>query len=172
MNSPEHTNDQADVSSTGQSVLLAEYAALRSEIMTRMGLQHQLISLAVIAPGTLAAVAIQSKAAVLILIYPVFGLFLASAWAANDRAVRQGAEYIRVRIEGVLGFMAWESFRQHARKTKPVISLNFLAARGIFLGAEILTIVVGVLLASPQKVPLADILGPFPTSVWVSIRLL
>jgi hypothetical protein len=61
--------------------LITEYSALRSELVKRMELQHQLISLALIAAGTFLSVGLEADSTIMILIYPFLAMFLASAWA-------------------------------------------------------------------------------------------
>jgi hypothetical protein len=137
--------------------LLAEYHALRAEILNRQGIQHQILSLAILAIGTLITVGIQSHQAALALLYPFFAFFLASAWRAQDRGISQIGEYIRVRIENALPSMGWEGFMAKARKKRIIESFTFFAARGVFLGTEILAVVVGLVLTSPLKDPLLTI---------------
>ncbi len=78
---------------------LAEYAALRDEILKRMEHQHLTLSLGVIAPGTLFAAGIQGKSGLVILVYPVLALFLAISWASANRQIEQIGAYIKERIE-------------------------------------------------------------------------
>lgn len=89
------------------NIRLAEYSALRAEIFKRFEIQFQLVSLAVIAAGTIFIAGIQSSdhrvGAVLTLGYPILALFLATAWGHNDRRVWQLGTYIREHIETALG---------------------------------------------------------------------
>ena len=148
-----------DDQTAARALLLAEYSSLREEILKRTELEYQLIALALIAPGTLLTIAGQTKQAALVLLYPLFAFFLATAWANNDRAVRQIAEYIRTRIEAKVGRMGWEGVMEQVRTRRAVKSLNFLAARGVFLSTEVLTIIAGLLLAPVKATPLAAVVG-------------
>jgi hypothetical protein len=78
--------------------LLAEYRELRSEILKRSELQHQLVSIALVAFGTLAAVGLRDAPSAL-LAYPMLAAFLATSWAYNDIQIAQLGAYIRYRIE-------------------------------------------------------------------------
>ena len=59
-------------------MLAAEYTSLREEIIKRIEIQHQLLSLALIAPGTVLAIGFQSGSASLLFVYPVLGMFLSA----------------------------------------------------------------------------------------------
>src|SRR5579859_4948694 len=93
--------------SEATTIHLAEYQALRAEILNRFNVQHQLFSLAIIAAGTIFVASIQNPnptvGAILILGYPVLSLFLAAGWGHQDRRVWQAGTYIRERIETALG---------------------------------------------------------------------
>ena len=78
------------------NLVLAEYHTLRDEILKRIELQQQVLSLALIVPGTIAAFGLQTKNAAIILLYPLFALFLAAIWAHHDRKIRQMGAYINV----------------------------------------------------------------------------
>jgi hypothetical protein len=132
-----------------KDILLAEYAALRAEILKRTEVRYQLMTVALLAPGTILAFGVQSKNASLLLLYPAFALFLSTAWASNFRSVRRLGAYIKTRIETTLGYMDWEhivasQFHSH--------SLTYLAARGIFIGTQLITMTVGLTIASLPSV--------------------
>jgi hypothetical protein len=129
--------------------VLAEYNALREEILKHTEIQHQFISLALIAPGTILAFGLQAKNAALILLYPALAMFLSIAWASQDRGNRIIGAYIRTRIESKIGedLIGWEHFLVANRNKFKRPSLNFLASRGIFIGTEILAILVGISIA-------------------------
>jgi hypothetical protein len=121
--------------------LLAEYAQLRGEILKRSELQHQLVSIALVAFGTLAAVGLSDSPSAL-LAYPMLALFLAAAWCYNDIQIAQLGIYIRYRIEDHLlgGELGWEHARLTDRASKQIGSLVKLATRGILWGSECLAI--------------------------------
>ncbi|HEY7832691.1 MAG TPA: hypothetical protein VIG30_03895 [Ktedonobacterales bacterium] len=148
--------------SESTTIRLAEYQALRAEILNRFNIQHQLFALAIIAAGTIFVASVQNPnptvGAILILGYPVLALFLAAGWGHQDRRVWQAATYIRERIEPALGTerMGWEHFHPPSR-TGP--GLYLLASRGIFLGTEIFAIVVGASLARIDLIASAALSG-------------
>ena|SRR6266480_2944870 len=57
---------------------------MQDEVIKRIEIQHQLLSLAVIAPGTILAIGLQNKNASLMLFYPLLGMFEASVWLSNS----------------------------------------------------------------------------------------
>ncbi|MGB7539787.1 MAG: HAD family hydrolase [Anaerolineales bacterium] len=129
---------------------LAEYAALRSEILKRSEIQHQLISMALIAAGTFLTVNFTDTSTIplsstVTLIYPLLAIFLAAAWAQNDYRVRQIGLYIKVCIEKnfLQTGLGWE----HAGPSTsvgPFGSLTLFASRGVFIGTELLTVAVAL----------------------------
>lgn len=142
--------DADEASGESTTIRLTEYQALRAEILKRFDIQHQLLSLAVIAAGTLFVAGIQyanpTVGALIILGYPVLSLFLAAGWGHHDRRVWQAATYIRERIEPKVGVdrLGWEHFHP-ASSVGP--GLQFLAARGVFIGTQVFAILVGAFLA-------------------------
>src|SRR5437016_5383503 len=100
------------ISSENIPVVLAEYNNLRAEILKRVELRHQLISLALVAPGTIIAVGFSSHNAFLILSYPILACFLAAIWAADTQSVRELSNYIETHIEPKLGKnnLGWEHY--------------------------------------------------------------
>jgi hypothetical protein len=122
--------------------LLAEYKELRGEILKRSEFQHQLISIALVALGGLAAVGLKDSPSAL-LAYPMLVLFLAAGWTSNGIQISQIGIYIRYRIEkrlvGPDG--AWEHRAiVSGTASKKIGALHKLATRGILLGSEFLAI--------------------------------
>src|ERR1022692_2709971 len=81
--------------------LMAEYKALRDEILKRSEMQHQLISITLVALGGLATIGLKDSPSAL-LAYPMLALFLSAAWTYNDIQIAQLGIYIRYRIEDPL----------------------------------------------------------------------
>ena len=121
--------------------LLAEYRELRGEILKRSELQHQLISIALVAFGALAAVGLRDTPAAL-LAYPMLVLFLSMAWSYHDIQIAQLGIYIRYRIEERLigGNLGWEHARLSDRASRQIGSLVKAATRGILWGSECLAV--------------------------------
>jgi len=120
---------------------LAEYRELRGEILKRSEIQHQLISIALVALGALTSVGLKDSPSAL-LAYPMLVLFLSAAWSYNDVQIAQLGSYIRYRIEERLvgGGLGWEHAILSDRASKKIGSGARLATRGILLGTEFLAV--------------------------------
>jgi hypothetical protein len=121
--------------------LLAQYTSLREEVLKRIEVQHQLVLGALLALGTMLTVSTQSSSSSSLLFYPYLSLFLALAWSQNDTRNRQIAEFLSSNEERLLSDIAlgWE----HARTSSRLWifgSRKVFAARGIFVGSQLLTL--------------------------------
>ena len=131
----------SDANGTTQ-FLLAEYAQLKAEILKRSEIQHQLISITLVALGGLAAVGLRDAPAAL-LAYPMLALSLGAAWSYNDIQIAQIGIYIRYRIEErmVPLPMGWEHRRVPSRiASRHIGAMAKYATRGIIWGSEFLAI--------------------------------
>lgn len=127
---------------TPDDFLLAEYAQLKGEILKRSEFQHQLISIALVALGALAAVGLKDSPSAL-LAYPMLALFLGAAWTSNGIQISQLGIYIRYRIEKRLigQYGGWEHRAMvSGTASKEIGALHKLATRGILWGSEFLAI--------------------------------
>jgi len=144
MNEPIHSTTSEVTNPPSKEIsdfLLAEYAKLRDEILKRTEIQHQLISLALVATGTFLAMdSVTAK-----LTYPVLALFLSIAWVQSDIRIGQLGMYIREQIEGRLGIKGWEHFYTPLRDLGKIGSLAHFASRGILCGTQFLTVLVSLL---------------------------
>jgi hypothetical protein len=148
--------------------MLAEYNALRDEILKRAELQQQILSLTLIIFGTILTFGLQVHSASIILLYPLLSLFLAASWRHDGQTIKKISIYIRDQIEAQIGgnTFGWEHrTRRHQRSQSKFTFLsvkgafaggfNFLAARGVFAGTSLLA----TLLAIPfAKVDVTDLL--------------
>lgn len=149
--SSEEINSLAKTISTQDQVnlVIAEFNALRDEIVKHIEIEHQLLSLALIALGTILTVGFQTKNASLIFLYPVLGMFLSIVWLANFKVVYNLANYIYSRIETHAGQnnIGWES----VRKSMPsgwTDKLYSFGSMGILIGSELLALLAGILVAN------------------------
>jgi 8-oxo-dGTP diphosphatase len=128
--------------------LLKEYDALRSEVLQRMNLRYQSLTLAISATGIfIAAVAGQFVPPVTLLLYPLLAVCIAVAWAQNDIRVGQMGQRIRDDIEQQLGGIKWENWLSAQFARTPVFLYRHsteLTAIGILVGTEILAIVLAI----------------------------
>lgn len=132
--------------------LLAEYNALRGEILKRSEIQHQLISFALAALGALTAVGLKDSTSAL-LAYPILVLFLAVGWTYNDIQIAQIGLYIKHRIEGQLAAsgQGWQHTILSQRSSREIGSLAKLATRGMFWSSEILAVGLYLLKSLPAQ---------------------
>jgi hypothetical protein len=128
------------------SLLLAEYGALRDEIIKRIEIEHQLISLALIAPGTILAIGVQTREAALLLLYPILACFLSAVYAFNEYRIFEIGNYIRNRIEPRVGEnnIGWETFRPSRGLFYSAVGV--LGSGAIFIGTELLVLLTAILL--------------------------
>lgn len=143
----ENQTSPANKAPEPDAFLLAEYAALRAELLKRIELQHQVISLTLIIFGTMLSFGFQAHSSSIVLLYPVLALFLAASWAHNGRAIRDLVLYIRDQIEAAVGGnnFGWEH-RTRLHRRLPG-RLDFLSARGIFAGTALLATLAAIPLA-------------------------
>ena len=103
------------------SLLIAQYQALRDEILEKMRRNGQILSLTVLALGTLIAAGVQFHNAALVLIYPIVAASLAYMWVAEDQGIKDVGSYIRDKIEGplsTLGYEYWEHWLEEKSRVK------------------------------------------------------
>jgi hypothetical protein len=126
---------------TPNDFLLAEYSQLRSEILKRSEIQHQLISIALVAFGALISVGLKDSPSAL-LAYPVLAMFLSAAWSYNDLQIAQLGIYIFHRIENKLigDGLGWEHAIKFMPPSKPIGARTKLATRGVLLLSEVLAV--------------------------------
>jgi len=122
---------------------MAEYSALRAEIIHRMTMRHQIVAFSVAVLG--AVLAFEAPANTL-LAYPILGLFLALGWAHNDFRIGEIGEYIRTQIETKLPGLHWETHFSDLKKNRiPVrylLRATILSAGGIIMGTQLLALLV------------------------------
>jgi hypothetical protein len=130
---------------------LAEYAALRAEILKRTDIQHQLLSLSLIAFGTFVTVGLE-RSSTLLLVYPILAMFLAASWSHHDIRIAQLGDFIRrhheAKFSGEQG--GWEHFHTSSVAGRTVGSRVGLASRGILIGSQVLAVALGLLGTSFQ----------------------
>src|SRR5215213_9015593 len=132
-------SDQKSVNNIdNKDFALAEYSALRDEILKRIELQHQILNLALIIAGTVISVGFQfSNGPIILLIYPPIALVLSAGWEQNNLRIRQIGAYIRERTEPRSSSGGWEQYRIDT-PVKPTGTARF--ARSAFIITQIVTI--------------------------------
>lgn len=96
-----------------RELLLAEYCALREELLKRIETKYQFASFALIALGTLVGIGFQVHDASLIMIYPILALFLLTAHISNSFEMDKITDYIKDEVESKVGTdnIGWEHYK-------------------------------------------------------------
>ena len=123
---------------------LSEYASLREEMLKRIELQHQIITLALVAVGTFITIGTHPNSdALILLIYPIFASFLAVGWYQHNLRIKRIGDYIREKIESKVLAGGWEQHRTNIT-AKIKVSATVISASGTFAGTQLLTIVLAI----------------------------
>lgn len=135
-----------------------EYKSLRAEVLQRIGMRQQIISLTMTIAGVFLAFGIENST--IALIYPLIAAALALNWIQNERRILGLSKYVRMNIERKWNLgLNWETERQRERmQSKGLRSIRFtLASHGsIFLITQVLATVVGMLQLSLRTTDLGQ----------------
>jgi hypothetical protein len=146
--------------------IIIEYKALRDEVLKRIELRQQFVSMTLTIAGVFLGVG--ATTATVALVYPPLAAFLAIAWMQNDERVKSLAKYIRRHIESSVPGLGWETHVQAERKATRMRSWRFIITShvGIFLLTQVMAIGVGLLKFTSTSVEWV-LLGVDLVAVWV-----
>jgi hypothetical protein len=149
------------------SLSLAEYQSLRTEILNLIGMQGQLIALTVVAFGTVLSVGFQAKNPAIVLVHPIVALVLGVSWMNHAHSVCRCATYIRKKenARGDMSRFGWEHFVQHT--PVPMHYVGFWGVRAIFA----VTSLVAVGASLGVKAPHGPVIALFALSCVVTAVL-
>lgn len=100
------TPENASIRSEVSQQVLAEYTALRNEIIKRIEMRQQLLTFTLVGAGTLMTLgATEGRAAEVLLIYPILAFFLALGWTHNDVRIGELGGYLKEHVEQKLQTM-------------------------------------------------------------------
>lgn len=103
-----------------QTEALAEYAALRNEIVKRIEIRHQLLVLMLAAFGILLPLGVEKEVVEALLIYPLLVLCMAFEWMHIDVRIGEMGEYIKYHMEArpfpPHGYPFWETYLEGKRR--------------------------------------------------------
>lgn len=121
--------------------LLAEYSALREEIIKRIELEYQVIYITLFIFSTMCGIAVAYKISIIILPYPILCVLLTSAWVNSDFSIFYITEYIKTQIETKIGegTTGWEHY---LAPQKPLL-LSSLSVGGTFVITALIAIWIG-----------------------------
>ncbi len=128
-------------------LIVAEYNALRDEILKRSEFRNQIISFALIISGTILTIGLQPNSPPYILfVFPILGLFLAGMWKRNMVWGRRLSTYIQENVENKFNVTGWEAdaSSRHKARFSFIMSTTF-SAGGLFLGVGAITFILGLL---------------------------
>ncbi len=100
---------------------LAEYKALRDEILKRLDIENQCLFFSILLIGSTLTVGLASGRGLLLAAYPVLVAFVTYTSSFNTYRVGELGQYLRALEDasgGVLGWESWLRTQQRARWTK------------------------------------------------------
>jgi len=159
-------------------IVKTEYASLRNEILRRIDIRHQIVSLHLVVAGTFLTVGAQPDIpAVVLLVYPVLTMFIAASWARNDSRIKYIGAYIRDYVELLTKNVLWETHRLE-KAAKPgflwLSRLRIFSTMGLFLVTQILALGLAVskLVYSPEEIVLLvlDVVAIVITTYFMLLR--
>ena len=120
-----------------------EYPSLKNEMIKRIELRQQLISIALTITGVMLGFGVNNG--LIALIYPPLALFLAVTWIQNDTRLHDAGKYIMEKIETRVPALNWETYVQKERgKTENTKRQRTIWSHGgIFIFTQLITILVG-----------------------------
>ncbi|MBI5962964.1 MAG: hypothetical protein HY863_05775 [Chloroflexi bacterium] len=127
-----------------------EYNSLRGEILKRIELRQQIISITLTLAGIFLSFGLSTDTVALI--YPPLAAFLAIAWAQNDFRVRDLATYIRENLETVPIGLGYETYVQRARSKNGKLSawrFVVISHTGIFIFTQLMAVGIELLKSMP-----------------------
>jgi phosphoglycolate phosphatase-like HAD superfamily hydrolase len=159
-------------------IIKTEYASLRNEILRRIDIRHQIVSLHLIVAGTFLTIGAQPDIpAVVLLVYPVLTMFISASWARNDSRIKYIGSYIRDYVEILTKNVLWETHRLE-KVAKPgflwLSRLRIFSTMGLFLVTQILALGLAFskLVYSPEEIILLvlDVLAIVVTAYFTLLR--
>jgi hypothetical protein len=136
---------QSDAETTDMELRVAEFTALRNEILKRMEMRHQFMIFALVAAGTFLSLGAGPEISIFVpLIYPILALFLAWGWMHNDVRISQLGDYIRENIEPEQPLM-FQHYKNQQRKQRPtgLILEGFqFPTAGAVLSTQVLALII------------------------------
>lgn len=138
-------------SEANQRGLELEYTTLRSEILKRIEMRQQIISVTLTLAGIFLSVGLSVESVVLI--YPILAAFLAFGWAQNDFRIRDTAAYARENIEPVVPGLSYEQWVQKRRSENEGFGawrFVVLSHGGVFIITQLLAIGIEITKLTPS----------------------
>jgi hypothetical protein len=122
-----------------------EYNTLRGEILKRVELRQQLVSITLTLAGIFMSIGLSSE--LVVLIYPPLAALLAFSWAQNDVRIGTIAKYIRENLEILPLGLRYETYSYQERaKEEGLGSFRFviISHTGIFLFTQLMAVAIEI----------------------------
>jgi hypothetical protein len=130
-------------------LILAEYNALRDELLQRNKNRYQIINYTLVISGTILTIGLQPfSPSYVLFVFPILCCFLADLWVHSMRWTRRICTYIRENIEQRIfhGKSGWDTYlNKKPYLHSPVVISNIFAASGVFFATELITMTLGML---------------------------
>ncbi len=127
-----------------------EYNSLRSEILKRIELRQQIISITLTLAGIFLSFGLSTDTVALI--YPPLAAFLSIAWAQNDFRIRDLATYIRENLETAPIGLGYETYIQRVRSNNQKLGawrFVVISHTGIFIFTQLMAVGIELLKSMP-----------------------
>jgi hypothetical protein len=132
-----------------------EYSAIRNEILKRIEMRQQLISITLTLAGIFLSFGLSNE--MVTLVYPPLAMFLAFGWAQNDFRIRRMGRYIRENLESLEIGLNYESQMQEDRQIDTSLAtwrFVVISHSGIFLFTQVMAIGIDILQSGLLFTPL------------------
>lgn len=130
-------------------LVVAEFTALRGEILKRIEFAYQIVGITLVSAGTFVTIGLKSTSSTsILLLYPIFVLFLAASWVQSEITLLTAARYIRERLEPrCAAGLGWEAFLKQSPlrgRTSVHTFLTITSNVGIFLSTQLVALVLAL----------------------------
>jgi hypothetical protein len=122
----------------------SEYTALREELITRIEMRQNIVSLVITTAGVLLGFGISTPA--LALLFPPLSLFMCIMWAQNDVRALQITDYLHT-LESERTKLGWTTFYRSTQRQGsilPGLPFSVMAPGGIFVLTSLMALGIGV----------------------------
>ncbi len=123
-----------------------EYLTLREEALRRGEQRQSLLGITVTLAAAFLGIGWGTGGAVALMIFPPMAALLALVWVQNEAHVNRINVYIRENLSLRIPGLLWEQYRreQMLRNRVGKYPLDILAVGGVFIGAQILAVVLAL----------------------------
>jgi hypothetical protein len=153
---PQAPVPQTTAQNVDSSIRLAEYTALRADILKEVEIQNRLITFTIAIAGAIITISLSTPtnlpktlSSTVLFIYPLVGMIFAAGWVQSNGKINRINTYIRKTLMSYLQDLGWEEYLYNEYTSKGLKSFklfNVLYIYGVFGGSQLLTIILGLFL--------------------------